>query len=418
MFKIPYRNPIKQIGLQFFGMKNLDGKDQARQAVLQQMADAIKANNTEGFTAAFNSLAEQIADDVRADFQEMQAQQDTAVLAARGCRALTSQEKSFYENFLESMKSENPKQALTGEKAVLPETVIDAIFTDIVTTHPLLEAIDLRNTGALVKILLSTTGGVAKWGTIDAAASSELAANFIEVDLTVAALTAYIPVNKHMIHMGPEWIDRYVRTVLAEAIATQLEVGIVAGTGKEQPIGMDKKLTGASDGVYKKKTPVAVNDLSPESYSNILDTLSHGPSDKARDIAEVLLIVNPSDYFTKIFPATTVRAADGTYTTNAFPFPTKAIPSAAVSKGEAIMGLGDHYFLGIGAGTDGGRIEYSDEVRFLERQRVYMAVLYGYGRALDENAFVLLNISGMVPATKKVIVQDIEKGTVTTQAGV
>lgn len=417
MFKVPYHNPIHQIGLQFFGMQSLDSKAQARQAVLQQMADAIKANNTEDFTAAFNSLAEQIADDVRADFQEVQAQQDAAVLAARGCRTLTSQEKTFYENLLTAMKSENPKQGLTKENAVLPETVIDSVFEDITTGHPLMEAIDMQNTGALVKILLSTTGGVAKWGALGAPTDSELSANFIEVDLTAASLTAYIPVNKHMIHMGPEWMDRYVRTVLKEAIATQLEVGIVAGTGKEQPIGMDKKLTGASDGVYQKKTPVKVTDLSPESYGKILDTLSKGPSDKARNITEVLLIVNPSDYYTKIFPATTIRGADGTYVSNAYPFPTKTIPSAAVTKGEAIMGLGKKYFLGIGGGTEGGRIEYSDEVRFLERQRVYLAVLYGYGRALDENAFVLLDISTLSPASKEVVVQDIKQGTVTTQAG-
>lgn len=417
MFKIPYRNPIKQIGLQFFAMKSLDEQANARQAVLQQMTDSIKANDTEGFTKAFDTLAQQIADDVRADFQELQGQQDAAILAARGVRALTSQETTFYDHLIESMKSENPKQALTGEAAILPETVIDAIFQDITTNHPLLTEIDLQNTGALVKLLLSTTGGVAKWGALSAPTDSELSANFIEVDLTLACLSAYIPVNKHMIHMGPAWMDRYVRSVISEAMATQLEVGIVSGTGKEQPIGMIKKLTGASDGVYKDKTPVVVNDLTPTTYGGLLDTLSKGPSGKTRTINEVLLVVNPSDYYTKIFPATTIRAADGTYVNNTFPFPTKVIPSAAMTAGKAVMGLGKKYFMGIGGGTEGGRIEYSDEVKFLERQRIYLSYLYGYGRALDENAFILLNISGLVPAAKEVVVQDIKQGTVTTQAG-
>ena len=40
-------------------------------------------------------------------------------------------------------------------------------------------------------------------------------------------------------------------------------------------------------------------------------------------------MVNPEDYFTRVFPATTVRAADGTYSKDVFPFPTTVVQSAA-----------------------------------------------------------------------------------------
>ena len=65
--------------------------------------------------------------------------------------------------------------------------------------------------------------------------------------------------------------------------------------------------------------------------------------------------------------------------------------------------------MGIGAGTSGGRIEYSDEYKFLDDERVYITKLYGNGRALDDNAFKLLNISGMEAAVLEVAVTNVVK---------
>ncbi|OMK58976.1 hypothetical protein [Clostridioides difficile] len=58
-----------------------------------------------------------------------------------------------------------------------------------------------------------------------------------------------------MLDLGAEWLDRYVRVVLTESISLGLEMGIVAGTGKDQPIGMMKDLKGSVvEGVYPDKT--------------------------------------------------------------------------------------------------------------------------------------------------------------------
>ena len=78
-----------------------------------------------------------------------------------------------------------------------------------------------------------------------------------------------------------------------------------------------------------------------------------------KNVDSVVLIVNPKDYFTKVMPATTVQAADGSYKNNVFPFPTTAIQSSGVDEGSAIIGLPKKYFMGIGAGSNGGKIEYS-----------------------------------------------------------
>lgn len=239
--------------------------------------------------------------------------------------------------------------------------------------------------------------------------TGELSADFVEVDLTLAALTAYLPVNRYMLDLGPAWLDRYVRELLSEALAVELETGIIAGNGKDAPIGMMKKLTGAVDGVYGNKTAVAVSDLGPATFGQLLSTLTAGPNGKNRPVRSVLLAVNPQDYFTKVFPATTVRASDGTYSKDVFPFPTTVVQSAAVPAGKAVMGLPAKYFMGLGT-QSGGKIEYSDEYKFLERQRIYAIFLYGYGRAMDENAFILLDISGLKGAALEVKVTEMPAG--------
>ena len=232
------RASLEGIGLQFFAMGNLDAIQQKRTDILQRMTEAVQANDREKFTQAFSDLADAVGESILGDVRALRDAQDENILAARGCRVLTSQERQYYEAVIGAMKSDDPKQALTNINKVLPETVIDAVFEDLVTSHPLLAEIDFRNTGALVKILLSTTGGAAKWGPLGKTITAELSANFIELDLSLASLTAFLPVNRYMLDLGPAWLDRYVRELLSEALAVELETGIISGNGKDAPIGM------------------------------------------------------------------------------------------------------------------------------------------------------------------------------------
>ena len=49
-----------------------------------------------------------------------------------------------------------------------------------------------------------------------------------------------------------------------------------------------------------------------------------------------------------------------------------------------------------------GRIEYSDQYQFLEDNRVYLIKLYANGFPMDNNSFLVLDISGLIPATLQV----------------
>ena len=60
------------------------------------------------------------------------------------------------------------------------------------------------------------------------------------------------------------------------------------------------------------------------------------------------------------------------------------------------MGIAAKYFMGLGTSKD-GVIEYDDSYKFLQRERIYAAFLYGNGKPLDNNAFEVLDISKVQP---------------------
>lgn len=384
-------------------MKNLDTLTQQKAEIIKRINQAVRDGNEEAFAGAFGEFSEAIYESVMAEARGLMQAADQNVLASRGVRALTSEENKFYQAFIEAAKSSNPKQALTNTDIVLPKTVIDSIFDDIAEAHPLLDAINFQNTAALTEIYISTTSGSAVWGTLTAEIAGELAAAFDKIELAKKKLTAFILIPKSMLDLGPAWIDRYVRALCGEYLAASLEAAVVDGDGDDTMIGMTRALSGAVDGVYPRKTPVTITALDQSTFGTILNTLTQGPNSKRRSISNIIMVVNPSDYFTKVMPATTVRTADGGFNTNVFPFPTTVYQSAACPAGYAVFGIANRYFAGLGT-SRGGKLEYDDSVKFFEDERAYAIRLYGDGRALDANAFILANISGLAPYTQKVYI--------------
>ena len=179
---------------------------------------------------------------------------------------------------------------------------------------------------------------------------------------------------------------------------------------------------GVGAATFTAKTATPITDLQPATLGAQLAKLAVDAAGKARAIRDVILIVNPTDYLTKVFPATTVMGGDGTYRNDVLAYPMTVIQSAAVASGKAVLGLGYKYFMGIGMDSRAGRIEYSDEFKWLDDERVYKIKLYANGMPMDNNAFQYLDISGLKPAAVRVTIENDEaitttvEGTVTTQA--
>lgn len=367
-------------------MKNLD-LDKTDIELQAQMKTAIENGDSEGFVKAQAELAKNIAAKITEEARQAVNEDltDKAVMSKRGLNALTTAELKFYNEVIGGA-------SFSGTEQLMPSTIFDRVFEDMLQNHALLSEIDFQNTTAITEFISRNTEcEAAWWGGLTDAISKKLAASFKKEKTELYKLSAYVPVAKAMLDLGPQWLDKFVRTILGESLALALETAIVAGTGKGQPIGMMKDLAGAVvDGVYPDKAATAMSDLKPATLgSKIMSPMTKSGK---RSVPSVLMIVNPLDYWAKIFPNTTVLTNMGTYVYGVLPIPAKIVQSIAVPQGKLIAGMAKDYFMGVGSAQ---KLEFSDQYKFLEDERTYLAKQYANGKPIDNASFLVFDISAM-----------------------
>ena len=379
---------------------NLKQKDAA--IALQK---AMTEGKEEDIQQAWVGFQQSIVDTVKADFAEYSMTQDKTILSQRGYRQLTNAEEKYYEKFIEASKIPNPKQAFIElsslPEGIMPETIIEDVFKELVEEHPLLDKINFNYAKYMTKWVLNDhTLDTAVWGELNSEITKQITSAFKIVDITQNKLSAFAAIPLDMLDLGPTFLDAYIRAVLKDAILCGLEKAIVDGTGKNQPIGLTRDVSedvSVSAGVYPPKTPIAVTSFTPAEYGKLLAKMAKNEKGRMRKFGKVLLICNQEDYLTKIMPATTVQNTSGTYINNLFPFPTDVTISNELETGKAVICLPEEYFMCIG-GAKEGVITYSDEYKFLEDMRYYKIKTYGAGKAYDDTVSILLDITGLNPA--------------------
>ncbi len=377
---------------------------------------------------AFEKFGQAIASAVRSDFES--ANGDRTVLAQRGFRQLTAEETKYYQALIEAGKNEHPKQTYAGllDAKVMPLTIIEDVYKDLVEDHPLLGAIDFQNVAYLTRWILNDHSvQTAAWGAVNSQITQQIISAFRTIEITQCKLSAYALIEKDMLDLGPTFLDGYIRTFLKEALAAGLEYAIVTGTGNNMPIGLDRDIhhgVTVTNGVYPQKTAVSLASFSPKDYGAVIATMAkteawytqdstgnvvpknstsansdgsaksgytkHGGRD--RKLTKVALLCNAQTYLTKVMPATTVMNANGEYVSNRFPFPTDVIQSGWVADNKAILFLPKEYFMGVGTSKE-GTLEYTDDRYFLEDQRCYKIKMHGNGKAFDDTCAVLLDLT-------------------------
>lgn len=380
-------NELKTRGmnLQLFGLTNLDNNTDSQ--IRSQIKEALEGDNTEAATEALVRMAQGIQENILKEARNIANNEaaDRAILNSRGMSQLTSEEKRYYEAVIE-------KRGFTDLEVTLPKTIFDRVFEELERDHPLLNKIAFQNTTAVQEwILRKSECEAAWWGKLTDAIKKELDHGFEKEKTELYKLSAYMPVAKAMLDLGPEWLDRYVRAVLSEAISLALEEAIIAGTGKDQPIGMIKDLKGSVvEGVYPNKEATVLEDFKPITLGKkIMAPLT---KEGKRAVPNVLILVNPLDYWEKIFAATTVLTTNGTYVYGVLPIPADIVQSTAVPKGKLLAGMGKDYFMGVGSSQ---KIEYSDEYKFLDDERTYMTKMYANGKPVDNDSFLVFDIENM-----------------------
>lgn len=404
------------------------------QTAAAEMMSAIQSGDKTKCNEALKNYGQAIADTVKDSI--LVKDNDTMAYQQRGRRILTAQETKYYDTIAKAGKSDNPKQYFATladpNDKIMPTTVIEDVFKTLVEEHPLLQRINFQSVEYLTRWILNDhTKQTAVWGDINESVAKEITSAFRVIDIAQSKLSAFALIDKSMLDLGPVYLDAYIRTFMTEALAVALEKGIVSGSGKKQPIGLDRDIhrgVAVSDGTYPRKTAVAVTSFAPVEYGTLLANLAetevyytsdsdgsivakataantdgsaksgytkHGG--RIRTFSSVTLICNQVDYLKKVMPATTVQRTDALYQNNVFPFPTEVIISNEIETGKALVCLPEEYFAGVGMTKD-GTIEYSDEVKFLEDMRAFKIKLTANGTPYDNTVAVLIDISKLDPA--------------------
>ncbi|EMJ6444354.1 phage major capsid protein [Bacillus cereus] len=376
-------------------IKNLDrpvieNKDQqinnVKEALETGDAQAVAARIVANMENNMQHFLDMMNDVINEAQQAKNENWDAQVLASRGVRVLTNEEKKFYNAAIEVKSFSETHQ-------LMPPTVFERVFEDLEKEHPLLSLVNFQTVGAKTQWVVRKEGTTtAFWGDVCDSIREMIDEGFETIEEGMYKLSGFLVVCKAMFELGPEWLDKYVRAFMKEVVAEELEKVIVMGTGKKQPIGMIKDLKGSvTDGIYPDKKKVVLEDFTPVTIGKkILAPTTKGGTKR---YTGVTLIVNPLDYATKFFPIGAKRKDDGTWTYDNFGVPgLTMVQSPAVPLNTMISGKPKDYFMGVASEQ---RLESDDTIRLIEDQRLYLVRQLANGRPLDPDSFTVFDITAL-----------------------
>lgn len=334
--------------------------------------------------ALVNSLDKQITEAVTANTI------DQVVLSNRGVDVLTSEERKFFNQVVQS-------DGFTDE-IILPETTEERIYEDLTNDHPLLSVINFRNLGTItLTAITSEYEGAAVWGPIFGDIKGQLNAAFSQESIAQSKLTAFVVLPKDLKKFGPKWVEAYVRTQITETYAVALENALINGVGptKHEPIGLIRDLTAPVDptnGHAKKSTAGTLTFADPKTtireFAGIGKALSETEKGKKLNVNGLVgLIINPADSW-DLKAEFTIQNALGEYITK-LPFNFKPIESVFATQGEVIAFVTNRYDAYRGGGVE--VTEYKETLA-MEDCNLHIAKTFAFGKPRDNNVALVYEL--------------------------
>lgn len=365
-------------------MENFEAKKEAYMNLVKEGADA------EAQAKAWNELQDALVEDLTEKIltQVRNENMDSQILAARGQNVLTSEERRFFNEVIAS-------GGFTDD-SILPVTTQERVFEDLVAAHPLLEAIGLQDLGAVTRYIYSDPTKAYAWGNLFGEIKGQVSTAFREEQIGQLKLTAFAVIPKDMLDLGPEWVERYVRTLLVESYSVGLEYGLVNGRGPTQnePIGLMKDV--AENGAVTDKTSSGVLTFAPSQFGevvagelhDVIKALSTDEKGKARKVlGKVHMVVNPVDAISVQF-RNTVQTANGQWVT-ALPYNIKLVESEEVPEKKALFFVKGEY---IAALAGGYKINRFDQTLAIEDAMLYTIKQFANGRPKDNKAALVYDL--------------------------
>ncbi|HEP4089011.1 TPA: phage major capsid protein [Streptococcus pyogenes] len=373
-------------------LKNLDFTSPSMEEARAQLFNALRTDDEvaqkEAMDVFAKGLEKSVNDQVKAAaLQYQDGIQDEAILAERGLRRkLTSGERKFFAEAVE-------KQTISGLSKQFPETIIEDIYNNLVETHPLISLVDVQHGTVKTKFIYGdATKKRAFWGNIPADIKQILLDSFKELDISASKLSGFIALPKGYFELGPSWLANYVVTFLQEVMAAALEEAIVNGDGKNKPLGMMRKLSGDSGGIYPAKEKVTMGDLKPKTLAGIRAALAKAKTDNGI----VSALANPLTYWSKLFPGLAYQTQAGVWVTTQLPTGEQIITTHAVPENDMVFGVLKNYLLVVAADVE---ITEYKETLAIEDMDLYVAKFFGKGIPKNENAFFVADVTTIEGAT-------------------
>lgn len=362
-------------------------------------AEVVEAKYNEYMKAYTEDLSASILAEARQEVAN--AKLDGEIALNRGLNVLTAKERQFFTNLVE----DDANYDSFKEEKLLPETTVLRIFEDIKALRPLLSKINFQVAGLRTRIIVGKPEGAAVWGEIFGKIQGQILANFTEYSFSQNKLTAFAIVPKDLLQFGPEWVERYVREQLAEAVAVKIEEGVVLGKGSaaNEPYGLTKDLTrdpetnqitGVTDKVSVGTLTFADARTTALELAGALTKLQVTEQGKSISaLGEVTLAVNPKDQYL-VAASNTVQNVNGQWVTS-LPYNVSVVPSEFVPAGKTVIFAGKRYYA---VQTGAVEIKSYDQTLALEDCDVFIAKQFAHGLSEDNTVAFVYDLNVSTPA--------------------
>lgn len=303
-----------------------------------------------------------------------------------GLRALSKNEKSFYEKLI--------NQSVTVKQGdVLPTELIDNTLASVKEASDTLKLVQMAPAG-VKKWLVAEKTGTASWAGLTDALTAELTATITSMNIEVNKLYVLLVVPKAIRELALPFVDKYFSAILAEAMHDGLVDGYLNGNGKVAPIGIFKQIGAVNtDSTHKDKTVSStITGFSPKQLAPVKKTLSNSGT---RKVNKLYLIANPSDVYEYVEPALYYQGANGYISTSRTEI--EVIEEPMCPKGKAAFTLDQMYVLGM----DSIKVDEYKETKALEDANVLIGKVYANGRATDDNTAFIFDVTKLVEYVPK-----------------
>ncbi|MGE1047188.1 phage major capsid protein [Bacillus sp. GMs2/1] len=367
-------------------MENFEAKKQA-------YMNLVKAEDTkmEDLSAAFDDMFDTLVTDLseKISAQARIEAQDAQILTSRGQNVLTSEERKFFNAVVQDGGFK--------DDSILPYTTQERVFEDLVTEHPLLEAIGMQDLGAVTKFIYSDVTKAYAWGELFGDIRGQINAAFREEQIGQLKLTAFSAIPNDMLELGPVWVERYVRTLLVESYSVGLEFGFVNGGGSvaHQPVGLMKDVNATTGAVTDKKSsgtltfaPSENGEVIAGELYEVVKALSVDGKGKSRKVLnKIVMVVNPVDAI-GVQARNTIQTANGQWVM-ALPYNIQTVESEEVPVGKALFFVKGQYIAAIAGGY---KLKKFDQTLAIEDATLYTIKQFANGKPKDNKAALVYDL--------------------------